>query len=264
MHPRQNTILESCIMAQQELVLSFTIRDEHTYYWVIRDGRIVYVDVENAAPIPGHDPVAGPPSIEVLQKLDRWHEPWAAYYVTLRDGDTLHCEPVFTPKQGILPELLRDNYPRINRAALPVVQQLKRRIQLVLHDGQQCFLKYARFTHELLWLEHEMRVFNAVEEAGVASVILAYVYDKTPDRIVGICMEKFKNDGPLDYVKCTLALDQIHANFGLNIPNMDMGGDGPMFFDFEDLPFDEDEGDDVMVSAEMADPIWRLEEESMG
>ncbi|AEO64115.1 8f74d80c-9d20-4583-b429-502a4e2bdbf8 [Thermothielavioides terrestris] len=201
--------------------------------------RVLYVTVTNLAIIPEEKRTYGPSVIKELSKLKEWNGDWKTLTVHM-DGDRIWCEtnaflPHTVPKKHLL-----DIYPTYDLFSLELRRPVTHRVFEVSHEGRSCYLKIARFPHELRYLTRELDAYHALAlaDTGLAPKLLGYVFEETPDRVVGFLVESLEGRaaGVGDLESCREALHKLHRvllHGDLCKYNIIITPDGPKFIDFE-------------------------------
>jgi hypothetical protein len=200
---------------------------------------VVYVTVTNLAIIPEEDRTYGPFVIKELSKLKEWTKSWTTLRVNM-EGDRIWCETDAFPHHAVPKEHVHSEYPVYEIFSFDVRRSVNHRVSEVLRQGQTCFLKIARFPHELPFLIREMEAYHSLclADACLAPKLIGYVFEESPDRVVGFLMEAVQGRvaGVEDLPVVTEALGElhrvlIHGDFCKY--NIYITSDGPKFIDFE-------------------------------
>lgn len=212
--------------------------DKDALYRIRRSDRgVVYVTVLGEGFLSGNDRNHGPTVLAQLRKLKEWGEPWTTLCIHVDQGK-MQCERDTFPPSTIPKDCLLEQYPLYDIASLVVVREYKSRTSKVAIDGQEYFLKIARFPCEIQWVIQEIQSYHKLSDCPVAPKLVAYVYETCEDRVVGFLTEKAEGRFPglADLEACRAALDQLHRYLihgDLVKYNIIVTSHGPKFIDFE-------------------------------
>jgi hypothetical protein len=210
--------------------------------------KVVYVTITNPDIIPEERRTYGPSVVAELSKLNEWNYHWTTLTVYKNCGKIWCKTDGFSPhalqKQQILGE-----YPRYNILDLPILHSVKDRVSRVQLGQKACFLKIARFPHELGWLAQEIKVYHTLTECGscLAPRLLGYAFEERYERVTGFLCESV--DGRVssisDLDSCSKALRRLHEldiiHGDITKYNIYITSEGPKFIDFEDSILGSDE-----------------------
>lgn len=239
--------------------------------------RVVYVTVTNPDIIPEEKRTYGPSVVrELSSKLEReWNGDWTTLRVHMVDDGSgrIWCEPdVFQPHALPKKHLLDDYYPKYDIFDLGVRRRsVNHRVsEVVLHDGRACFVKVARFPHELPFLVREVEAYRILGASRLAPKFVGYVFEESPDRVVGFLAESVEGRaaGLADLEACSRALGELHRfliHGDLCRYNIIITRDGPKFIDFEQsIPIAELEAKELesLMDEESRGLAARLSDES--
>lgn len=229
-------------MVAQDTVLSIDTEAGDYLYRIKREddahgSRIVYVLLKPSSLIPEQCRTSGPSFIQQVSKLDEWQEPWKT--LTLSKDQPLLDD---FPPHSLSKEVVPVGYKLYDLFTLQDVKQVKHRTCRFQESGTQCYMKIARFGFEIQTLKQEVRAYLTLTALGtnLAPKLLGFVYEETPDRIVGLVMEAIegRRPTPVDFEMCSDALEELHRlgiiHGDINNHNIIIHADGVRFIDFED------------------------------
>ncbi|KAJ6784333.1 hypothetical protein PWT90_09956 [Aphanocladium album] len=228
----------------QDTVLSIDAAPNDCLYRIRRSicghARIVYVRILSNDFIPQDDRTFGPAILRRLSDLDEWHREWKTLTISA-SADNLRIDVDIFKPHSLSPEHVHDCYPLYDIADISCQEHMKTRTWRCSAPGAQVYLKLARFQFEIRALEQEVKAYNLLHGSGLAPEFVGYVYEETPDRVVGFITEqvigRYPNDAS-DFAACLVALRGLHekgiVHGDLNKHNIIITEDGPKFIDFEE------------------------------
>lgn len=232
-------------------------------------GRVIYVTTDLAV-IPEQIRTDGPAVIAELRKLQEWSDTWTTLRVH-KDDKGLWCEIDAFPPHALSKQYIIDAYPTRNLFDLKHLRSLNHRVSEVLLDGQTCFLKIARFAHELSYLAREVRAYLHLKGSHQVPKFLGYVFEDKPERVVGILLESVygRVADISDLKDCYNALRDLHVRIihgDLCRHNIMITSEGPKFIDLEEsLVLDDTLRQDAwenLIDAELQSLPGKLTDES--
>lgn len=221
-----------------DTMLSVESYDEEVFYRVQRGDRgVVYVRVFGPGFLTGYDRNYGPTAVARLSTLPVWKDRWTTLHVFMKPGAIEYEKDPFPPP-AVPKEVLHDQYPLYDIASLSFIQEYKERTFEVSSDGQNCFLKIARFPREIEWTTQEIEAYHHLAACPLVPRFIGYVFETCQDRIIGFLTEKVEGRCAElgDYEEVRRALDQLHdyvIHGDLVKYNIIMTVKGPMFIDLE-------------------------------
>ncbi|QUC24017.1 uncharacterized protein UV8b_08258 [Ustilaginoidea virens] len=256
-------------MRTRDTVWSIDLGPDDCLYRILRENgreqRVVYVLLRHLDLIPEESRTWGPGVIRELSKLADWDGGWKTLTISKDDSGIRTRANVFEPHR-----LPREQPPGLtsslfNICDLEPVQSMKSRVTRVQVNGEQCFMKISRFEFEVAAIAHEVKVYETLMCQGSTLVprLLGYVYEETPDRVIGFVLEAISGHYPSikDLDMCRGALQRLHSlnivHGDVNRYNMLLTKDGPKFIDLEVAEIDSQDG------ARMDKEMQGLEEQLM-
>ncbi|KAG6017798.1 hypothetical protein E4U54_002950 [Claviceps lovelessii] len=236
-------------MSIKDSVWSIDLGPYDCLYRILRnDGqeqRVVYVLLEYLDLIPETSQTFGPLVIRELSKLAEWNGRWKTLTISKDDdvGVTARAD-VFEP-HGLPPreppQEGEEPFRMFSIFDLEPLDDVKNRVSRVQVNGEECFLKIARFEFEVAALAHESRVYETLTRQGSNLVprLLGYAYEETHDRAIGLVFEAIPgyHPGIEDLAVCQEALQRLHSSNvvhgDINRYNMLVTQDGVKFIDLE-------------------------------
>ncbi|KAL4885638.1 hypothetical protein BJY04DRAFT_136764 [Aspergillus karnatakaensis] len=226
--------------------------------------RIIYVTPKNLDIISKESRTYGPDVIRTLSSLENWHDQWQTLtvYKDEKGNGIPHSEPDLFEPHSLREYMHRHmhmhdmnllgDYELLNIFNLEILQTVKTRVFRVRRSKteRRCFLKIARFGFELGWFAREVRAYHTLTQAqaqahtqgkaAVAPRLLGYVFEETPQRVIGILFEEVIRSRPgiADLKRCEDALRRLHGlgivHGDVNRDNMFVTEGGVRFIDFEE------------------------------
>ncbi|KAL9099569.1 MAG: hypothetical protein Q9163_004949 [Psora crenata] len=232
-------------MATIDTLLSLDIGLYDCLYRIRRDAggvsHVVYIKVTELDIIPEDRRTYGPDIVRELSALESWSDVWDTLTIS-KDGDGIKCHlDAFRPHS--LPEAhLPGNYERFNVLDIPILRHVKDRVYQVASSSGSCFLKIAKFGHELGWLAQEIAVYHILTDmkSQLAPRLLGYAFEERGNRVMGFLFEEVNGRLPVveDIEICGNALQQLHdlniIHGDVNKYNIFITDDGAKFIDFEE------------------------------
>lgn len=232
-------------MPTKDTVLSLDLEPGDCWYRILREEpplkRVVYVHLKNIDMIPKWSQSYGPGVIKELSKLKSWSDPWETLVISRNESHVLMEQNVFKA-HSLPPEQILGVYPQVNLLDLTIAYSVKTRVHCVKLNGTECFMKIARFSHEITYLAREVKAYHALacHDSLLAPKFLGYVFEGSQERIVGFVFEKIsgRRPGIADLEACGNALRELHRleiiHKDLNRDNIFITNEGVRFVDFED------------------------------
>ncbi|KAL2018345.1 hypothetical protein VTK56DRAFT_948 [Thermocarpiscus australiensis] len=202
-----------------------------------------------------------------------WYDSWTTLSVN-KNHDTggVWCQKDAFPPPNIPAALTIDAYPKYDLFELQTVHVFNRRVREVQLPGTAvtCIFKTANWTHEPPFVAREVAVYDRLDhvvESRLAPKLLGYVYEVSPDRVVGFLVERVQGRpaGIEDLAATRAALKQLHRYVlhgdvcRYNILDTD---DGIRFIDFEQSvlrPEDDQDGNMQELERKMEVEVGSLE-----
>ncbi|TWU74618.1 hypothetical protein ED733_001826 [Metarhizium rileyi] len=208
--------------------------------------RIVYVWLKCPDLIPDEELRAfGPSVVRALSQLPAWRESWKTLTVSAENSVVQTQSDVFKP-HSLPTDVLFEGYPFFDLLKLQNLKAVKSRTWSCLHHGRRCYLKTARFQFEVNALAREVNAYHALRNSDLCPNLVGYVYEESPDRVVGFLMEEIVGYHPTidDLAPCEAALRKLH-NMGIahgdpHKYNIIIAVDGAKFIDFEQAALRDD------------------------
>lgn len=188
---------------------------------------MVYVLVADATIIPEDRSTFGPFAVAHLRDIlqpEEWYGSWTTLTVN-RDRVTgaIGCQMDAFPPPAVPAALLVDTYPKYDLLTLQTVHAFNGRVREVELPGvalktgpaPTCILKTANQTHEVRWVATEIKAYQYLNHVGgncLVPKLLAYVYEVSPDRVVGFLVERIEGRpaGIEDLPAAKAALQGLH------------------------------------------------------
>lgn len=206
------------------------------------DCRVIYVKVSDTDILPEDRRTYGPLVVKELGKLPGWDDSWNTLTVQ-REGGRIQCIFNDFSPPALKPWQILGQHGYVDVLKLPVVESVKNRVSRVNLGSELCFLKIARFAHEIGWLAQEIKAYHALAEHSSSSLaprLLSYAFEETGRRVTGVLLEEVKGRfaGIDDLKACEEALQRLHTtgilHRDVNRHNIFITTEGPKFIDFED------------------------------
>ncbi|PYH90238.1 hypothetical protein BO71DRAFT_402374 [Aspergillus ellipticus CBS 707.79] len=227
--------------------LSFTDCIYRIHRCTAKTNRIIYVTLKALDIIPEESQTYGPDVIRQLSKLENWNKEWVTLTVDRDQNGGIQSNCDAYKVHGLRAEQVLGDYPRINIFDVGTggLEGVKSRSFRVRQAGNESrwFLKIARFGFEIGWLAREIEVYHLLAQRGkdlnLAPKILGYVYEETPDRVMGVILEEVVGYRPgiEDLEVCREGLQRLHdldiVHGDINRDNMFITDEGVKFIDFE-------------------------------
>ncbi|AEO60075.1 hypothetical protein MYCTH_95811 [Thermothelomyces thermophilus ATCC 42464] len=226
---------------KQDILLSLDPGRDDCLYRVRRISsgvnRVVYVTITNLNIIPEEKRTYGPSVIKELSKLSEWSGDWTTLRVYM-DGDRIRCETDAFQPHALPEEHVLERYPKYDIFSFDVRRSVNHRVSEVVYGGRTAFLKIARFPFELPLLIREVEAYHRLAESDVAPKLIGYVFEESPDRVVGFLVESVEGRvaNVADFEECSKALEKLHnlvVHGDLCRYNIIITTNGPKFIDFE-------------------------------
>jgi tRNA A-37 threonylcarbamoyl transferase component Bud32 len=136
--------------------------------------------------------------------------------------------------------------------------------------GEECFLKIARFRHELNALRRETKVYGALKahSLALAPEVLGFVYEETNDRVIGFIMEVLYGRHPnsADLEICQKVMGQLHAigivHGDLNKYNIIISAKEAKLIDFKTATFQDEKNYLIMKREDVTTLAQKLTDSS--
>ncbi|KAI9749094.1 MAG: hypothetical protein M4579_007001 [Chaenotheca gracillima] len=227
-----------------DTVLSLDLGPKDSLYRIRRDeaniSRVIYVTADLSI-IPEDRRTYGPWVLQELRKLQRWNDIWDTLTVC-KDGSKIQCYPDQWKPHRLPQQQILSLYECFNILDLRVMQSIKDRVFRVALGSKSCFLKIARFPHEMLWLRQEIKIYHALMDfhSTLAPAFLGYAFEERYCRVTGFLFEEVHGRFAdiVDLQTCEDALHRLHAldiiHGDVNRYNIIVTTNGPTFIDFED------------------------------
>jgi len=228
-------------MSEIEEVLSLDLEDNEYLYRIRRGKRVVYVWVLHADIIPLDDRTDGSRILSNLHDIPKWNEQWKTLTVTKSHNGVECAINKFLPHALNYRTILTRSDRRYNLLDLELRDRISDRVSRVLVYNRVCVLKIARFKHELVALEREIRAYCALmnHKFTLAPEFIGYAYEEEEDRVIGFLMEEIHGRHPdiRDLRTCQSTVQQLHSigiiHGDLNRHNIIITGDEARLIDFE-------------------------------
>lgn len=202
-----------------EDVLDVEASDVDCLYRIARhDGtvtRVVYVTICDASIIPVHERTESTLILRNLRKLPGWIDlDWHTMNV-LRTEAGICTEKDPTVPHALSSETLLNRVPRYNISDVEILGWSKHRTSRARIDEKDVFMKIAPFSYQLRYLRQEVTMYQYLlgENLPFGPELLGYVYEETPNRVIGFLCQAIRGRHPLvaDYDICMNALERLHA-----------------------------------------------------
>ena len=177
--------------------------------------RVMYVTICDASIIPAHERTESSLILKTLRKLPGWtgHD-WHTMDV-LKTEAGICTEKDRTAPHALSNDILLTRVPRYNVSDVQVLSWSKHRTSRARIGGRDVFMKIAPFPYQLRYLRQEVTMYQYLlgENLPFGPELLGYVYEETPDRVIGFLCQAIRGRNPLvsDYDICTNALEGLHA-----------------------------------------------------
>lgn len=260
-------------MAQHNVndrVLSIEVSEDDALYRILRITggayRVMYVEIEDISVIPEDQRTENTSILRYLSTIDGWNN---CNWTHLKLSGSKAAFGSSSPNR-LQPNLLLLDIPRYELFQLETVETVKSRTSRVALNGEHFYMKLAVFPHQLSFLANELRVYHALRELQPSLIprLAAYVYEQTPDRVIGFLCEAIegKHPTPSDEAECLSSLHQLHkAGFLHGDPNrynIIINGSGrPVFVDLENSTNIHD-SESLQRNAEERDLVQGLKDDS--
>jgi len=232
-------------MATTDTVLSLDIGLHDCLYRIRRENdgisRVIYVKVADLDIIPEERRTYGPSILGELSTLKGWNGAWDTLTICKNRDEIQCCFDAFRP-HSLQEAQTPGDYDRFNVLNIHVLESVKDRVFRVASRSGPCFLKIARFSHELPWLAQEIAVYHILTttKTSLAPKLLGYAFEERGKRVIGFLFEEVTGRVPRveDLEVCEKGLQQLHdldiIHGDINKYNMFITDDGVKFIDFED------------------------------
>ena len=241
------------IREEKEMVLSIDLGFKDSLYRIRRGNRIVYVRHFYPDFIPESDRTDSERVLLKLRELREWNGRWSTLEIK-KTSKGFACEAdTFQPHRLIRYPNPNPSDQFYNLLDLERTRRINERTSLISLNGHEYIMKIARFDCELRYLYQEVRAYGILMVRGLTLCpkFVGYVYEESPDRVVGFLLERLegrhpegRHPGDEDFVACENAMQRLHAcgivHGDLYKPNI-LIGDEVRFVDFEDSKLLEDD-----------------------
>lgn len=203
----------------EDVVLDVEASDVDCLYRIARQSntltRVVYVTICDADIIPANERTESSLVLRNLRKLADWYD---QSWHTMKVSKTQYG--VYVELDHVLPHalpaaILLKRVPRYNFSNLEVLSWSKHRTSRARVGGDDVFMKIAPFPYQLGYLRQEVTMYQYLlgENSPLVPELLGYVYEETPDRVIGFLCQAISGRHPFlaDYDNCMNALERIHA-----------------------------------------------------
>lgn len=203
----------------EEDVLDVEASDVDCLYRIARHtgtvARVLYVTVCDASFIPEHERTESSLILRNLRKLSGWNDlDWHTMKVLQTEAGICTEKDQKVP-HALSNETLLTRMPRVNIFDVEVLDWPKHRTSRARIDEKDVFMKIAPFSYQLRYLRHEVMMYHYLlgENLAFGPELLGYVYEETPDCVIGFLCQAINGRHPLDadYDLCMNALKNLHA-----------------------------------------------------
>jgi serine/threonine protein kinase len=228
-------------MSEIEEVLSLDLKDNDYLYRIRRGKRVVYIWVLYADIVPLDDRIDGSRILSNLRSIPKWNEQWKMLIVTKSHNGVECAINKFLPYTLNYRTILTCSDRRYNLLDLKRCDRISDRVSQVLVYNRECVLKIARFKHELVALEREIRAYYTLmnHKFTLTPEFIGYAYKEEEDRVIGFLMEEIhrRHLDIRDLRTCQSTVQQLHSigiiHRDLNRYNIIIIGDEVRLIDFE-------------------------------
>ncbi|KIW77230.1 hypothetical protein Z517_09676 [Fonsecaea pedrosoi CBS 271.37] len=228
----------------RDRMLDLDMSPDDCYYRLLREDnrgkRVIYVFITDNTILPEDSRTENFALVRELCKLDGWYDTWNTLTVS-RLADGIECLQDHFGLHAIPPEKLVGSYPLFDVLDLRVLSRPNHRVKYVDTGSGLGYLKIARFAFEVGAISREIEAYEilAQRQSQLGPALLGYVYEGTPERIVGFISEPI--DGRpasiSDLQDIESALEELHAcglvHGDVFKYNILITTQGPRFIDFE-------------------------------
>jgi hypothetical protein len=211
--------MDSNASCSEDVVLDVEASDMDCLYRIARRSdsrtRVVYVTICDAEIIPETERTESSLILKNLRKFPGWFDQsWHTMKVfKTQDGTRTGLDHVLP--HALPAEILLQHVPRYNFFDLELLSWSKHRTSRVRIGGDEAFVKTSPFSYQLGYLRQEVTMYHYLltENSPLVPKLLGYVYEETPDRIIGFLCQAIPGRHPraADYDRCLDALKRIHA-----------------------------------------------------
>ncbi len=207
-------------------------------YRIRRQKRVRYVTVTDPAVIPEDKRTTGVSVIAELSKLKEWGGGKWKTLLVWKDCDTVKCKTDVFPPHALSKKHVFVEYPVYNIFDLGFRNELNHRVWEVDCNGRACFLKIARFPHELPRVAREVEAYQRLRGSQLTPKFLGYAFEEEANPVVRFLVESIQGRAADigDLEPCIEALHQLHRfliHGDVCKYNILITPEGPKFIHFE-------------------------------
>lgn len=123
-----------------------------------------------------------------LSELEGWYDDWST--ATIDYNGNLQRDAFSAP---LIPaNALDPSYPRFNIPDITLIAKRQATVKLVEVEGKRCYLKAARYPHEIDDIKNEIKVYQHLTKRTPFLVprLVGYAYEDTKERVTGFVTEE--------------------------------------------------------------------------